>query len=189
MTGSRKLAGVLASAAIMIFTATFAARAQDSIVPGAADNGPPSTVENFGTWSTRCQPNPQTGKDVCHAFVDVRITNEEQKVRVLYLAIGYVPEEGKEGMFALALTPLGTLLPPGIGFQVDGQEKFGGPFAFCFSGGCQSDLLLTDEKIAQLRAGAELKVAYVDIRRGQIEIPVGLDGISKALDSLPKPGA
>lgn len=156
--------------------------------PAQETEAPPSKIERFGTWSTRCQPNAETGKDVCHAFVDVRIDNAEdstQKTRVLYLGIGHTPD-GK-AMFSLAVTPLGTLLPKGLIFKVDEKKEFGGAFAFCMPTGCQSDILLDDGKLNQLRAGSNLKVTYTDIRRGPIEIPIGLDGISAALNSLPKP--
>lgn len=183
---SRLSFSVLCVVAALPFLFVSGASAQEAEAP------PPSKIERFGTWSTRCQANAETGKDVCHAFVDVRIGSADndtedtnQKNRVLYLGIGHTPD-GK-AMFSLAVTPLGTLLPKGLIFKVDENKEFGGAFAFCMPTGCQSDILLDDGKLKQLRAGSNLKITYTDIRRGPVEIPVALDGISAALNSLPKP--
>ena len=181
-----RIFSALCVAAALPFFFVAGAAAQEA---GAqADAPPPSKVERFGTWATRCQPNPETKKDTCHAFVDVRIDaagDDSQKARVLYLGIGYVPDGSS--MFTLAVAPLGALLPKGLVFKIDETKEFGGPFAFCMPSGCQADLLLDEAKLKQLRGGSKLKVTYTDIRRGLIEIPIGLDGISAALDSLPKP--
>jgi len=184
MSYSRSVVSALFFAFVFSVPVVTAASAQE-----AGPEGPPSRIKNYGTWSTRCLTNPQNQKDVCHAFVEIERSlsgdDADKKARVLLLNIGYHPKG--EGMLVVALAPLGVVLPVGIGYQVDDGSKFGGPFAFCVPYGCQSDLLLDEQKLEEIKNGKVLKVFFTGIRQGNVEIPVGLDGITAALGALPKP--
>jgi invasion protein IalB len=150
-----------------------------------AEKAPPPIIKNFGTWSTRCEVNPKNPKDKdCFAFVDVRVTEAEE--RILYIGVGYLPKKPGE-LGAFAITPLGTLLPPGIGINIDDKVKFGAPFVFCGKAGCQADIILTAEQVKALKTGKVANVIFRLIGRGDAKIPVKLDGFDKAIASLPKP--
>jgi invasion protein IalB len=145
-------------------------------------------IENFGTWSTRCEKN-ETGAKQCHAFVDVRIG--EEKERIAYLGIGYSPkdvnEDGTQDLFMFAITPLGTFLPAGIGWSVDNKEKFSQQFMYCLPGGCQTEVFLTKERLDAIKNGGEMKVTFRIVGKGDVNVPVKLDGVSKAIAAVPAP--
>jgi invasion protein IalB len=183
MSLRRAFSGVSLAAAIAI-TAFSPARAQEAAGEGAK-------VQKFGTWSSRCEKT-NAGVEQCHAFTAIGVNDESgQQQRVLYLGIGYgkrdADNDGKNDLFMFAITPLGTLLPSGIAWQIDGKNGFNQQFLYCLPGGCQTEILLTEERVKAIKAGSEMEVAFRLVTRGEVKIPVKLDGVSKAIDSLPKP--
>ncbi len=159
------------------------ARAADPVAP-ADPSGP--VVKSFGNWNTSCQDQKIDDKTIktCHAFVDVRIG--EKKERLLYLGIGYIPGKTDGSMFMLAITPLGTLLPVGIQFAVDDKELAKTGFAVCAPLGCQTDIALTPAQVKTIRSGNLMAIEFRLAAQGPVKIPVKLDGVGKAIDSLPK---
>lgn len=178
----RLLSGVAAAG----FIAAAGAVPASAQTPGSGAES--AKIENFGTWSTRCEKN-QAGAEQCHAFVDVRIGEEQQ--RIAYIGIGYsskdVNEDGKQDLFMFAITPLGTFLPAGIGWDVDGKEKFSQQFMYCLPGGCQTEIALTKERLDAIKSGSEMKVLFRIVGKGDVNVPVKLDGVSKAIDAVPAP--
>ena len=90
-------------------------------------------------------------------------------------------------MFMFAITPLGTFLPAGIGWSIDDKEKFSQQFMYCLPGGCQTEILLTSERLNALKSGKELQMMFRIVGKGDTKIPVSLVGITKALAAVPAP--
>ena len=183
MSLRRAFSGVSLAAAIAV-TAFAPAQAQ-----GAGGDG--AKVQNFGTWSSRCETN-DTGAEQCHAYVAVGVNDDGgQQQRILYIGIGYgkrdADNDGKNDLFMFAITPLGTLLPTGISWDIDGKTNFDQGFLYCLPGGCQTEILLTEERVNAIKAGSQMNVDFRLVARGDVKVPVKLDGVSKAIDSLPKP--
>tara|TARA_R110000868_G_scaffold131193_3_gene341114 strand:- start:4221 stop:4793 length:573 start_codon:yes stop_codon:yes gene_type:complete len=184
----RRAALAVASAALLAVSLSSGAMAADPApaAPAAAPAAKP-TIKRFETWSTRCDEDPKTKTPTaCHAFVDVR--SGEDKRQVLYLGVGYIPNKGGE-LFAFAVTPLGSILPPGVGLNVDEKEKFGGAYAFCIPMGCQAEIKLTDAQVKSLKSGKSMEILFRLMGQGVVKIPIELKGFSAALNSLPKPPA
>ena len=179
----RLLSGVAAAAFIAGAGFSPAVAQTAGAAAGANDK-----IESFGTWSTRCEKN-EAGAEQCHAFVDVRIGEEKQ--RIAYVGIGYsskdTDEDGQRDLFMFAITPLGTFLPNGIGWDVDGKEKFSQQFMYCLPGGCQTEILLTPERLNAIKNGSEMKVLFRLVGKGDVNVPVKLDGVSKAIAAIPAP--
>lgn len=179
MSLRRSLIGVSA-ALIVLLSGLAPLQAQ-----AAKDN---AKIQSYGTWSTRCEA-PEGGAEQCHAFVDVRVGEEKQ--RILYLGIGYggrdLDKDGAKDLFMFAITPLATVLPGGIGWKIDGKESFSQQFLYCLPGGCQTEILLDEERLKGLKAGKEMEVIFHLLRQGEVKVPVKLDGVSKAIAALPKP--
>lgn len=183
----RRAALAIASAALLAVSLSSGVMAADPAPakPAAAAPAAKPTIKRFETWSTRCDEDPKTKKPVaCHAFVDVRAGKEKRQV--LYLGVGYVPSKDAE-LFAFAVTPLGTILPPGVGISVDEKEKFGGPYAFCIPMGCQAEIKLTDAQVKALKSGKSMDILFRLMGQGVVKIPIDLKGFAAALKSLPKP--
>jgi invasion protein IalB len=184
----RRAALALAAAALMATSMTTLARAADPAPAApalkAAQSDKKPIIKRFDTWSTRCQEEEDAkGKMSCHAFVDVRAGDEKRQI--LYFGVGYVPNK-KDELFAFAMTPLGSILTPGVGVSIDDKEKFGGPYAFCLPMGCQAEIKLTDEQIKALKSGKTMEVMFRLMGQGVVKIPVDLKGFSAAIASLPK---
>ncbi len=185
----RRAALALAAAALLATSMTSLARAADPApaAPALKTAHPEKKpiIKRFDTWSTRCQEDENAkGKMSCHAFVDVRAGQE--KSQILYFGVGYVPNKKGE-LFAFAMTPLGSILPPGVGVSVDDKEKFGGPYAFCLPIGCQAEIKLTDDQVKAIKNGKSMEILFRLMGQGVVKIPVDLKGFSAAIASLPKP--
>ncbi len=186
----RRAALAIASAALLAVSLSSAAMAADPAPAAPAAAAAPAakpTIKRFETWSTRCDADPKSKKPTaCHAFVDVR--SGEDKRQILYLGVGYIPNKDGE-LFAFAVTPLGSILPPGVGINIDEKEKFGGAYAFCIPMGCQAEIKLTDAQVKALKSGKSMEVLFRLMGQGVVKIPLELKGFSAALNSLPKPSA
>jgi invasion protein IalB len=179
-------AAVLFMASAFALTANAADPAPAKPAAAAAKPDTKPVIKRFNVWGTRCDENVKTkALSDCHAFVDVRAG--EQKQRFMYLGIGYLPK--KTDLFAFVMTPLGSILPPGVGINVDEKVKFGGPYAFCIPLGCQAEIKLTDEQVKALKSGKQFEVLFRLMGQGVVKVPVKLDGLSAAIASLPKPKA
>lgn len=179
MSLRRLLSGVAAAALLSVA----------GIAPVSAQSGAPEpTIQNFGTWSTRCDVNENADKR-CHAFVNVAIGEDKQ--RLLYLGITYGPQDtdadGENELFLFAVTPLGTFLPNGIGWTIDGKQSFSQQFLFCIPGGCQTEIMLTDERLKAMKGGNQMEVVFRIVGKGDAKVPVKLDGITKAIAAIPMP--
>jgi len=142
-------------------------------------------IQQFGNWNTRCEQyasKPDSKR--CHAFVDVRVN--DRKERILYLGLGYMPDTKPGTVFIFAVTPLGTMLQNGLRMSIDKKPPIDGPYLFCAPTGCQSEVTLTPEQLAALRRGGELEVRFELMEQGEVNVPVKLNGFTKAFDSLPK---
>ncbi|HUD50149.1 invasion associated locus B family protein [Parvibaculum sp.] len=167
------------------------ALAADAAKPAApAASEPKPEIKKYGSWATRCEVSPKDPKQKeCFAFVDVRI--EDGKQRVLYFGVGYIPKKTDGSMFVFAIVPLGTVLPAGLGVNVDNspKPKFGGPYIFCIPLGCQAEMPLSAENLKALKGGKEMEVLFKHAAKGDIKVPVKLDGFGAAIAALPKPKA
>jgi len=179
MSLRRSISGI---AAAVLLSAAGAAPAN------AQQAAPEPEIQNFGTWSTRCD-TAEGGPKRCHAFVNVAVGEEKQ--RLLYLGVTYGPQDsdgdGDNELYLFAITPLGTFLPTGIGWSIDDKEKFTQQYMFCTPAGCQTEILLTDERLKAMKAGKQMDVVFRIVGKGDAKIPVKLDGITKAISAIPVP--
>ena len=185
----RRTATALATAAFMAIWLPSTAFAADPAPAATAktNDAKKPVIKRFDTWSTRCETEPESkemSKTACHAFVDVRAG--EKKQPILYFGVGYTPNKKGE-LFAFAMTPLGSLLVPGVGINIDDTEKFGGPYAFCLPTGCQAEIKLTDKQVKAMKSGKTMEVLFRLMGQGVVKVPVNLAGFSAAIASLPKP--
>ena len=140
-------------------------------------------VKTFGSWKGVC--SEVKGKDgkplkLCQVLHEIRATNEK-KTLVALLGIS----KKDDAYIASVLTPLYAVLPQGVGLQIDASTKgFGGPYQICTPAGCQASLALSSEVIGKLKAGKEVKILYVDARKGPVAIAASLSGITAALKWL-----
>ena len=128
-------------------------------------------------WTVRCT---KTAPQRCEMVQTVR--EKETNRDILMIIIGFRENEKKPR--ALVLMPLGVLLPPGLGVQVDKGEARGLPFRHCEPGGCLAPWNMTDSDVGQLKAGTTLTFIATDQSGKQVGLPVSLRGFTAAFGKL-----
>lgn len=140
--------------------------------------------DTFGDWQIRCAPD---GND-CFMY---QLALDAEKNPVAEVSILKLPEAAEADAGVTIVTPLGTLLPPGVVIQIDGGEKRQYPFAWCSQVGCFARFGLTKPTIDAMKRGKGGKIALVSIGAPQqpVTLDLSLSGFTAAYDSLQVPTA
>lgn len=146
-----------------------AAQAEPLVLPDRSEVevGEPYIAEIFRDWQVRCIRSDQVEiPDRCEMF---QLLEEENgnPVAEFRIAAALIEEEGTVAN-ATILTPLDTLLSPGLQIRVDDAEPAVVPFAFCRPVGCFVQVSLTAENIAQFENGADTQVVLYALIRDEL---------------------
>jgi invasion protein IalB len=171
--------------------------AEDAAAPGnpaapAGDPAKPEVMEivrdTFGDWQVRCAPEG----DECFMY---QLALDMKKNPVAEVSILKLPEEAEAAAGVTVVTPLGTLLPTGLGLQVDGGEQRKYPFGYCIQVGCFARFGLAQPSLDALKRGKSGKLTLVSVAQpnAPLTLDLSLSGFTAAYDSLqalpPPPGA
>lgn len=129
--------------------------------------GEPYVAEIFRDWQVRCiRAEQEEVPDRCEMF---QLLEEENgnPVAEFRIAAALIEEEGTVAN-ATILTPLDTLLSPGLQIRVDDAEPAIVPFAFCRAIGCFVQLSLTAENVSQFENGGEAQVILFALVRDEL---------------------
>lgn len=159
-------------------------------LPGAAaaqtagQQPPGETVKaTHGDWEIVCS----TQKSELCVMRQVGETADGKRaleVRVRKLE-GTKTKDGKNIPAAIRImTPLGTILPPGVNVSVDGSKPRTGLFEVCLPQGCIVEQPISDEFLGQLKAGATARMTFGMLQQGEVNVDVSLNGFTKAFGSL-----
>lgn len=106
------------------------------------------------------------------------------EVRVRKLE-GVTAQDGQTVPAAIRImTPLGSILQPGVQVQVDGTDPRTGVFEVCLPQGCIVEDPMSEEFLGRLKAGAVANLTFSIIQQGEITVDVSLNGFTKAFGSL-----
>lgn len=105
---------------------------------------------------------------------------QPQNQRIAQIVVARQPETRSLGLvFQL---PHGTALPNGMAWQVDEGEAQRLPFQTSDAEGVYAGVPLTDDMLAVLRRGAQLRLSFVvAARREQVVMPVPLAGFAEGV--------
>ena len=84
--------------------------------------------------------------------------------------------------------PLGFVMPPGIGINVDGEKKATAAYVICIPGqqkqpsACIAQVAVSDEFIAALRKGKQLDLMITTTQGKTVPVAVTLAGFAKTYD-------
>jgi len=137
-----------------------------------------STVEKFGNWRGKCA-SPDGTNTICTVSFEIR--SEQSQSVGLFFAIGKNPTNEH---YAITIVPLGTHLPNGVKFTVDGTELAAIPLQVCLPVGCQSISPMAADSLQRLKAGNNMVVEFLDIRNGPVALNVSLSGMTAAINWL-----
>ncbi|WP_237216432.1 invasion associated locus B family protein, partial [Falsiroseomonas oryziterrae] len=129
-------------------------------------------------WAVACADTPAQPPRDCRLSAAIMLQPQNQRVAQIVLA--RQPETRSLGLvFQL---PHGTALPNGMAWQVDEGEAQRLPFQTSDAEGVYAGVPLTDDMLAVLRRGTQLRLTFVvAARREQVVMPVPLAGFSDAV--------
>ena len=148
--------------------ASFPANAQQSQTP-------------FGDWNMRCETPPGAQGHQC-ALMQYVVAESRSNVGLSVIMLKTA--DGKAKLLRI-ITPLGVLLPSGLGLKIDDEDIGRAGFVRCVAEGCLAEVIMEDELLNKLRRGQQATfIVFVSPEDG-IGIPISLSGFSAGYDALP----
>lgn len=145
------------------------AQAEPLVLPDRSEvePGEPYVAEIFRDWQVRCiRAAEDDTPDRCEMF---QLLEEENGNPVAEFRIAAALFEQDDTIAnATILTPLDTLLSPGLQLRVDDAEPAVVPYAFCRQIGCFVQLSLTAEDISMFENGADTQVVLFALIRDEL---------------------
>jgi len=140
----------------------------------------PAHGQTFKDWTARCEQAPGTSTERCFIFQNLVLKESGQ--RLVHVAVGYLAANGQAA--AVITMPLGISLPPGASIGVDGGAPRKIVIERCDRDGCVGAVALSEQLIAELKRGRELRVSFHDGTRRRIAVPVSLLGFTAGFNAL-----
>lgn len=155
----------------------------------AAPEGPgtPYVVKTEGDWTLRCF-RTETGNDPCEIYQLLKDANGNN---IADISIVTLPDGGQAVAGATIMTPLDTMLPPGVAIKIDTANPKAYPFMFCAPPGCFVRYGMTAAELDALKKGNTASIAVVPLSapNQKVEVKMSLKGFTAAYDELGKTGA
>ncbi|MDJ0993893.1 MAG: invasion associated locus B family protein [Dinoroseobacter sp.] len=189
-TSNRTLFGATAfalsmTAGSMALHAQDAAPADQPAQPAQSGQPPqPYFKESVGDWRIRCVQSPVAGDpDVCQLY---QLLVDESGNPVAEFTLIPSREEPADSVLATVVTPLETLLPPGIRVSVDGSPEQVVPFTWCNQIGCYARFTMQPADVEVFRSGIEAKLSITPLSapNQQVALASSLRGFTLALESV-----
>ena len=160
-----------------------AAHSQETDVQTGPQIGDSYVRDVFSEWALRCVRTPEGQKDRCHIY---QLLRRENGNPIAEFTLFVAPTGSEAVAGARIVTPLETLLQPGLAIAVDEADAKFYPFDYCDSVGCFARPGFTALDIFALERG--LAASIVIRHRAQpnqvIRIPLSLVGFLSAYDAL-----
>ena len=149
-------------------------------LPGpAAGQGAVKSVH--GDWQIRCDTPPGSQGDQCALIQSV---TAEDRANVGLTVIVLKTADQKSRLMRV-VAPLGVLLPSGLGLKIDQADVGRAGFVRCLPNGCVAEVVMDDNLIKQLRAGATATFIIFQTPEEGIGFPMALKGFGEGYDRLP----
>jgi invasion protein IalB len=157
--------------------------AADALPTGQTPVGATYVAETHGDWEIRCIRAEQGQPEPCQLY---QLMRDSQGGAVAEFNVFDIPDEGQLVAGATIVTPLETLLTPGIRLRVDEGNWSEYPFAFCQPIGCFARIGLTEEDLTALRRGSRAMVALVPLPAPDqlVQISASLSGFTAGFAAL-----
>jgi invasion protein IalB len=148
----------------------------------AAPAQPQIDVTMQGDWEIGCI----SGTTNCEMQQVARDTTNNP---VLLARVLKLPAGSDAQALMILNSPLGTLLPAGLSFQIDTAQAATLPFEWCVQEGCVVRLGLREPDIAAMKRGKGIKLVVTSIADPQqpVNLTLSLSGFTAAFDSIAVP--
>ena len=134
-----------------------------------------------GAWSMVCSTPPGATSEQCAMMQNV-VAEERPEMG---LSVVVFRSADNKAEILRVLTPLGVLLPNGLGLYVDGKDIGRAYFARCFEDGCYAEVILEKQLLDTFKSGKSAVFIVFQAPEEGIGIPVDLSGFSEAFAALP----
>ncbi len=150
----------------------------------AAPAQPEVTVTKQGDWEVGCL----AGTTNCEMQ---QVALDQTGNPVILVRLVKLPAGNEAQALMIFNTPLGTLLPPGLSFQIDSAQAAALPFEWCVQEGCIVRLGLREPEIAAMKRGQGVKMQVTSIAdvNAPVDLTLSLTGFTAAFDGLAVPVA
>jgi invasion protein IalB len=153
----------------------------------AAQSNEDITRREVGDWSVICTSD---GSQCAMQQIGRTAQGED----ALLIELNKYPEpqtaEGRQFVArGVILVPLGVILPPQIGLNVDGNDLGTVPFFRCTAENCQAQVQFEQNVIDRFIQGVRARFTYVlpagQGEAQQVSVEISLSGFTRAYNSLP----
>jgi len=135
----------------------------------------------YGDWEMRCDTPPGAQNQQCYIMQFVTAEDREN----VGLSVVVMKTADKQARILRVLSPLGVLLPRGLGLRIDDADMGATSFIRCLPNGCVSEVLMDDTLINQLRSGKQAVFVIFQTPEEGIGVPISLAGFGEGFDALP----
>jgi invasion protein IalB len=176
----------VAAVSLAVAPATLAQTADGERTPGEA-----YVADVFTDWELRCITPAEEGQpEQCEMF-QLLLDEQDNPVAVFRVSIPLVLAENQVAA-AVIVTPLETLLAPGVRIRIDDSEPAGVPFTLCDSAGCLARIPLNQDNIDAFLSGVDAFLEIFALVRselgevGGVPVPLtaSLRGFTAAYEAL-----
>jgi invasion protein IalB len=131
-------------------------------------------------WAARCSSPSRDAPLECAIEQNAILTKTGQLVVLVNIR---VPGDTRTPI-ALVQLPLGLNLQSGAKFQVDDGKSTDLPIQTCENRGCYASLPVSQDLLAALKAGKQLRIMFQDLAKETITIPIPLTDFTAAYDKI-----
>lgn len=151
--------------------------------PAGPKLGEPYEREQIVDWTIRCIRKETPDNEDCQMYQLLKNTDGSGVAEVSLVSV-----RGDENVAAVAniMTPLGTMLRPGLVLAVDENEPKVYPFTVCSQQGCLSRFGITNEVLDQMKSGntAIVEIVAAISPDRPIVLDVSLSGFTRGFETL-----
>ena len=156
------------------------ALAAASFAPASAQQQ--ETVKGtHGAWSMVCSTPPGATAEQCAMMQNV-VAEERPEMG---LSVVVFRSADNKAEILRVLTPLGVLLPNGLGLYAAGKHIGRAYLVRCFEDGCYAEVILEKQLLDTFKTGKSAVFIVFQAPEEGIGIPVDLSGFSEAFAALP----
>jgi invasion protein IalB len=134
-----------------------------------------------GDWQLRCDIPPNQTTEQC-ALVQAVVDESDPQVGMTVIVLKAPDNKGR---LMRVVTPLGVLLPSGLGLKIDDTDIGRAGFVRCMQQGCVAEVVMDDNLIKQLRNGQVATFIIFRTPEEGVGFPLSLAGFGEGFDTLP----
>lgn len=133
-----------------------------------------------GEWEIRCDTPPGAPSEQCALMQYVTAADRDN----VGLTVIVLKTADKSARILRVLTPLGVLLPHGLGLKVDATDVGRAGFVRCLPQGCIAEVIMDDKLVSLLSSGQTATFIVFQTPEEGIGIPIELNGFKTGFGQL-----